>query len=92
MSVPIREGEPLYPRSPETVAVYNERVGAEVLSWHAFRHGIANGTKTRSGQRLRIPVVRYGRRVFTSLEAIDRWAQAVARADRAGDALVREER
>jgi hypothetical protein len=81
MQPAVVDGERLYPRSVETVSAFNERVGAEVLTWHAFRHAIAYGTKTRSGLRLRIPHVRFGRRIFTSLEAISRWAHAVAQAD-----------
>lgn len=77
----VRDGERLYPRSAETVRAYNAHVGAEVLTWHAFRHALAYGTKSRAGGRLRIPYVRFGRRVFTSLEAISRWSRAVAESD-----------
>lgn len=81
MELTVVDGERLYARSAETVQAYNAHVGAEVLTWHAFRHALAYGTKTRSGRRVRIPRVRFGRRIFTSLEAISRWAHAVAQAD-----------
>ena len=84
MALSVLAGEKLFPRDPETVAHYNARVGADVLSFSAFRHALTYGTKTRSGHRIKIPHVRFGRRIFTSLEAIDRWSRAVAEADDAG--------
>ena len=82
----IADGERLYPRSTETVRRFNELVGAEVLTWHLFRHALTYGTKVRSGHRIRIPHVRFGRRLWTSLEAISRWARAVAEAERSATA------
>lgn len=81
MDLSVREGELLFPRTPELVAAYNARVGAEALTWNTLQHGIRAGTRTRSGVRLRIPTVKFGRKLFTSLEAIDRWSRAVAEAD-----------
>ena len=86
MDLSVLAGEQLFPRDQETVARYNARVGANVLSWSAFRHALTYGTKTRSGRRIKIPHVRFGRRIFTSLEAIDRWSRAVAEADDAAQA------
>ena len=81
MDLSVREGEQLFPRTPDLVAAYNERVGAEALSWNTLQHAIRAGTRVRSGARIRIPTVRFGKRLFTSLEAIDRWSRAVAEAD-----------
>ena len=81
MDLSVREGEQLFPRTPELVAKYNERVGAEALTWSTLQHAIRAGTRTRSGARIRIPTVKFGKRLFTSLEAIDRWSKAVAEAD-----------
>ena len=81
LDLTVVDGERLYPRSAETVQAYNAHVGAQVLTFHAFRHALAYGTKTRSGRRVRIPHVRFGRRIFTSLEAISRWSHAVAQGD-----------
>ena len=77
----IRLGEELHARSRETVERYNERVGAEVLTWHSLRYAINPGVLTRAGHRIRIPSRRYGRRLFVSFEAIDRWAEAVTHLD-----------
>jgi len=76
----IEDGERLVARTAETVAAYNAFVGADVLTFHCLRHALTYGTKVRSGRRIRIPSVRFGRKIYTSLEAISRWARAVSEA------------
>ena len=39
------------------------------------------GVKTRSGQRVRLEHCRYGSRIFTSKQALDRFAHRLAEAD-----------
>lgn len=78
------ENEELFPVGTELVAATNKRMGAKIITLSAAMDAARIGVVCRNGERLVLESLRCGKRKWTSVEAVVRWARAAAKADAAG--------
>jgi hypothetical protein len=83
------EGEELLPVGEELARAVNRRVGNRMVTAGSLMDAARIGSAVRgTGERLKLACVRVGRRRWSSIAAVLRFARAVAVADVANDEAV----